>query len=71
MVKRRDLIAKIATAAQAAGLRWELIRDTGAHEIWSLDGRRISVPRHREINEMTARAILNDVEDKFGKDWWR
>lgn len=70
-MKRRDLLAMIASAARESGMSWELVRDTGAHEIWSLDGQRISVPRHREINEITARAILKDVEDKLGKDWWR
>lgn len=70
-MKRRDLIATIAAAAREAGLSWELVRDSGAHEIWSLDGQRTSVPRHREINEITAEAIMKDLEDKLGKDWWR
>lgn len=70
-MKRRDLIATIATAAKKAELRWELLRDTGDHEIWSLDGQRMSVPRHRKINEFTARAILKSLEDKLGKEWWR
>lgn len=70
-MNRRDLVGTIARAAKEAGLRWQLLRDTGAHEIWSLDGQRLSIPRHREINEVTAREIMKDLEDKLGKDWWR
>lgn len=31
----------------------------------------ISIPRHRELNELTARAILTVLEEKLGEDWWR
>jgi hypothetical protein len=31
----------------------------------------ISIPRHRELNELTARAIIAALEVKLGKDWWR
>lgn len=51
-MKRRDLIKKL----EAAGYR--LDRD-GDHTIYKKEGcRPVQVPRHREINENTARAIL-------------
>lgn len=47
------------------------MRRRGAeHEIWALDGREIAIPRYREIREITARAILRQLEAEFGKRWW-
>lgn len=51
-MKRRDLIKKL----EAAG--YKLDRN-GDHTIYEKEGGRpVQVPRHREINENTARAIL-------------
>ncbi|MCI9619846.1 MAG: type II toxin-antitoxin system HicA family toxin [Dorea sp.] len=51
-MKRRDLIKKL----EAAGYR--LDRD-GDHSIYEKEGcRPVQIPRHREINENTAKAIL-------------
>lgn len=50
-MKRRDLIRKL----EANGFR--KIRDDGDHTIYQASGKR-AVPRHREINENTARQIL-------------
>ncbi len=55
-MKRRDLIKKL----ESNGYR--LDRDDGNHSIYEKDGcRPVQVPRHREINENTARAILKAV----------
>lgn len=52
-MKRRDLIK----ALESAGYRKE--RDNGDHAIYAKPGARpIPVPRHRELNENTAKAIL-------------
>jgi mRNA interferase HicA len=69
-VKRRDLLRMVALAARISGLPWERICEGAAHEVWALDGRRITIPRHREINELTARAILRGFEPEFGRRWW-
>ena len=51
-MKRRDLIKKL----EATGYR--LDRD-GDHSIYEKEGcRPVQIPRHREINENTAKAIL-------------
>ena len=51
-MKRRDLIKKL----EAAGYR--LDRD-GDHSIYEKEGcRPVQIPRHREINENTAKAIM-------------
>ena len=41
-------------------LGWWLLRQ-GKHEIWTNGELTIPVPRHDEINEMTARGILKDA----------
>lgn len=51
-MKRRDLIKKL----EAAGYRID--RD-GDHTIYEKKGHRsVQVPKHKEINEITAKAIL-------------
>lgn len=52
-MKRRDLIKKL----EAAGYRVD--RDDGGHTVYEKEGSRpVQVPRHREINENTAKSIL-------------
>lgn len=65
-----DVVRTIRSAAQAASLNFESVRTRGAHEVFSLDGLPIPVPRHREIAVGTARSILRQCEAKLGKDWW-
>lgn len=51
-MKKRELIKKL----KAAG--WILLRNGSDHDIWT-DGTHIeAIPRHRELNEMTAKAII-------------
>lgn len=52
-MKRRDLIKKLEEAG------YKVDRDKGDHTIYEKDGGRpVQVPRHKEINENTARSIL-------------
>lgn len=52
-MKRRDLVRQL----EASGYR--IIRDEGDHTVYQKPGARpVSVPRHREINENTAKSIL-------------
>ena len=52
-MKRRDLVKKL----EAAG--YKVDRDDGNHTIYEKAGERpLQVPRHREINENTAKSIL-------------
>ncbi len=54
-MKRRDLIKKL----EAAGYKADR---NGDHAIYEKEGSRpVQVPRHREINENTARAILKQA----------
>ena len=52
-MKRRDLVKQL----EAAGYR--VARDDGDHTIYAKpNGRPVQVPRHRELNELTAKSIL-------------
>jgi predicted RNA binding protein YcfA (HicA-like mRNA interferase family) len=61
----------LRVAAHEAGLELVSLRDAGAHEVLSLDGLRIVVPRHREIAEGTARSILRQAAERLGQELWR
>ena len=55
-MKRRDVLKKLLDAG------FSIIRDDGSHtNLWKPGSRVIQVPRHREINENTARQILKDA----------
>lgn len=69
-MKRRDLIRQLRAAASDAKLEFTSLRNTGGHEVFSLDGLRIPVPNHREIAEGTARSIRRQAAAKLGEEWW-
>jgi hypothetical protein len=69
-VKRRDLVRMIADAARARAVSWEFVREGAEHEIWAIGSRAFSIPRHRELREQTARAILKATEKELGERWW-
>lgn len=43
-------------------LGWKLVRHGHKHDIWTNDEREIAVPRHKEINEYTAKAIIKEAK---------
>jgi mRNA interferase HicA len=57
-MKRKDLERELRT------LRWHIVRHGGRHDIWVLGVREIAIPRHNEINEYTAKAILKSAKEK-------
>ena len=70
-MKRTDLIRRVSRAAGDAGVSWSLVRSGGSHDIWECDEMKVSIPRHREVNELRARAIMRKLEEKLGEEWWR
>jgi len=52
IIKRRDLVKRLAAAGYVS------VRNDGDHEIFSNGKHVIPIPRHREINEITAKEIL-------------
>ncbi len=51
-MKKRALEKKLALCG------WWFLREGGSHEVWTNGEHKVAVPRHREIVENTARAIL-------------
>ena len=70
-MKRRDVIRRIGREAKLYRRRWTLVRQGSKHDVWSLDGKEVTIPRHGEINEFTAEGIFRRFEIEFGKGWWR
>ena len=70
-MRRRDLLKRIREPAKASGLALREIREGSNHTIFALGGFQFAVPRHNEINEYTAQAIMRDLSDQLGEDWWR
>jgi mRNA interferase HicA len=54
-MKRRDLEKRLRFFG------WRLVRNGSRHDVWSDGEREIVVPRHNEINEYTAKAILKEA----------
>lgn len=69
-MKRRDLVNRIATEARRRGVTWTFHGEGGNHTIYTLAGRRVPIPRHREIGERTAEGICKECEFALGKRWW-
>jgi predicted RNA binding protein YcfA (HicA-like mRNA interferase family) len=55
-MKKRDLEKELKK------LGWWLDREGGNHEIWTNGEKKEPVPRHAEINELTARSILKKAK---------
>ena len=60
-MKRRELIKRLTTITTVAGTELIFLREGSNHEVWSIGGERIVIPRHREINERTARSIIEQA----------
>jgi hypothetical protein len=60
------------TGAKAAGVSFSppQSRRRAPHDVYLVGGQRVPIPRHREINEYTARSILDDLEEVLGENWW-
>ena len=71
-MKRAALIKRVSGAAKASGLTWIQVASKGNHEKWKLGTSvQVSIPRHSEINEITAQAILRSTESELGEGWWK
>lgn len=62
MPKRTDLVKQIRELATQHGQKAEVVRQ-GSHEIWECAGLTFPIPRHREIADGTARAILSGLNE--------
>ena len=60
-MKRTALMKQVREIAKSQGAEVEL-REGGSHTVVRVAGRQATVPRHREINELTAKAILKTLK---------
>jgi mRNA interferase HicA len=60
-VKRAELLKAMRKAAKVGGVEFVLVREGAEHSIYRYGTQQVVVPRHRELNEITARAILKDL----------
>jgi hypothetical protein len=59
-MKKRDLMLKLQEIAKANQL--DFYEDGGAkHEKWLLGGAPLAIPRHKEVDEYTARRIIKQA----------
>jgi hypothetical protein len=70
-VRRADLIRAIAREAKRQGVAWAIAREGANHTIFTLGRLRLPIPRHVEIGERLARAILDETEAELGRRWWQ
>jgi mRNA interferase HicA len=62
-MKRTALEKQLRKRAEAMGLEMVFVREGGAHTIWRIGSYQFSIPRHKDINEITARAILDGAKE--------
>ena len=66
-MNRRAILASLSRSAKSAGLTLTLVRHGGRHTLYSCGELIIVIPRHREINEKTARGIIAEVAQYVGR----
>lgn len=62
MPQRKELVTQIKQLASIHGAIARPVRQ-GRHEIWECEGLRFPIPRHREIAEGTAQAIMKRLAE--------
>ncbi len=70
-MQRARLLRRIAAAAAERRVSWVLVRQGARHELWVCGRTSVTIPRHREINELTALGICRTLEPELGENWWR
>jgi len=70
-VKQRELLRTIARAAAARHITWSLVRHGANHDVYRLGSETIPIPRHAEIQELTANGILKECSTELGEGWWK
>ena len=60
-MKKRHLIKCLRQTAKQGGVGLHRLRQ-GKHEVWLFGNERLIIPRHSDINEFTAAAILHQAQ---------
>lgn len=69
-MKRKQVLKKVKAAAKARDLSYgteELTNHTGVY----VGGKRSTLARHTEIDEVTAGLFFDQFAEVLGKGWWR
>ena len=61
-MKNGLLLKRLRKIAKEKGTTLELIRHGANHDLYELGGVRLVVPRHPEVNEITANGIIKEAE---------
>jgi hypothetical protein len=69
-MKRKVLIALIKKRVRELQLQNVVFSEGSKHSQISIDKKKISIPRHREIDENLARSIMKQLESELGDRWW-
>ncbi len=56
-MKKKDIEKKLKKCG------WRLERNGGNHDIWTNGDIKTPIPRHREVNERTAKSIIKKAEE--------
>jgi len=59
-MKRERLLKTLRNEAKQRGVSFTLARQGGKHEVWAFGDSKVSIPRHRDIAEGTAKGIIDD-----------
>ena len=70
-MKRKELIKAINRKANTLGLPRVKIKSGGSHDKLIILNFKVPIPRHREISNGTARAIMESFEPLLGENWWK
>ncbi|WP_422873048.1 hypothetical protein [Curtobacterium sp. RRHDQ66] len=66
-MKRKVLIARLRELAAAERVEFSFRRHGGRHDLYRFGQQPVVIPRHREVDERTARAIIRDCEREGGE----
>lgn len=61
-MKRRDLIKALADIAEEKGVAFVWVREGGSHSVYRFGSANVAIPRHADINERLARAIIREAQ---------
>lgn len=64
------LLDRIRDGARRAGVELVPVREGGRHSVFACGPPRFTVPRHAEINELTAYGICRHLQPVPGTRWW-
>ncbi|MEU6859435.1 type II toxin-antitoxin system HicA family toxin [Glycomyces sp. NPDC046736] len=62
-MKQRELLRALMKIAEDKDASLEFVRHGGSHDMYRILDQALFVPRHREIKEGTARAVIRQAEE--------